>query len=147
MMVEEIVTRIEIFSFLETNFFYILLKSGDNFKVIVEKKNTPPTVNYFNKQSQNPQSNGHYGNWKQYPVFWVPNIIELLILLFLFLKAAWFYSVSKVHQFLPFMYKFYWCTDFILTFAWYLSSWILFCIFYSYYIKVSYQIQNKRMLN
>lgn len=38
MMVEEIVTRIEIFSFLETDFFYILLKSGDNFKVIVEKK-------------------------------------------------------------------------------------------------------------
>lgn len=38
MMVEEIVTRIEIFSFLETDFFYILLKSDDNFKVIVEKK-------------------------------------------------------------------------------------------------------------
>ena len=37
-MVEEIVTRIEIFSFLETDFFYILLKSDDNFKVIVEKK-------------------------------------------------------------------------------------------------------------
>lgn len=37
MMAEEIVTRIEIFSFLDIDFFNILLKS-DNFKVIVEKK-------------------------------------------------------------------------------------------------------------
>lgn len=36
-MAEEIVTRIEIFSFLDIDFFNILLKRGDNFKVIVEK--------------------------------------------------------------------------------------------------------------
>lgn len=84
-MAEEIVTRIEIFSFLDIDFFNILLKS-DNFKVIVEK-NTPPTVSYFNKVKTHSQiiimetrSSTQY--------YEVPNIIELLILLFLFLLAT-----------------------------------------------------------